>query len=229
MKNPVFRRFRSALKLTALLASGLGVLTAAPAQAGVERITGNPNAIILDGVKVGDDMEIFFLSGQLPSPVDPAKPMSQVKSLEDMGDTKAQTISTLNKIKSLLEAQGYSMSDLVKLSLFVAADPRLGKMDFAGANEGFKQFFGTAENPNTVARSTFQVAALVGPYFLIEIEAIAVKKKAKGPTASLDIAPLEDADQPAASTSYNRPHRYPSALRKKALLAQNANGDSRRG
>jgi enamine deaminase RidA (YjgF/YER057c/UK114 family) len=50
-------------------------------------------------------------------------------------------------------------------------------MDFAGANEGFKQFFKTAANPNTVARSTFQVAALAGPYFLIEIEGIAAKKK----------------------------------------------------
>ena len=42
--------------------------------------------------------------------------------------------------------------------------------------EGFKAFFGNAETPETVARSTFQVAALVGPYYLIEIEAIAAKK-----------------------------------------------------
>ena len=105
--------------------------------------------------------------------------MSEVKSIEDMGDTKAQTISTLGKIKAILESQGYSMADLIKLSLFVAADPKLGKLDFAGANEGFKAFFGTKENPGTVARSTFQVAALVGPYYLIEIEAIAAKPPAK--------------------------------------------------
>ena len=35
------------------------------------------------------------------------------------------------------------------------------------------------ENPETVARSAFQVGALVGPYFLIEIEAIAAKKPGK--------------------------------------------------
>jgi len=92
-----------------------------------------------------------------------------------MGDTKAQTISVLGKIQRLLEAQGYTLADTVKLTLFIAADPRTGKMDFAGAQEGFKAFFGTAQNPNTVARSTFQVAALVGPYYLIEIEAIAAK------------------------------------------------------
>ena len=60
-------------------------------------------------------------------------------------------------------------------TLFVAADPRTGAMDFAGVNEGFRTFFGTAENPETVARSTFQVAGLVGPHYLIEIEAVAAK------------------------------------------------------
>lgn len=195
-------------------ASAAALMTvASPAQAEVNRIKSNPSAIILDGVRVGEGVEYYFLSGQLPSPVDPNKPMSEVTSLEEMGDTKTQTISTLNRIKALLEAQGYSMADLVKLSLFVAADPRTGQMDFAGANEGFKQFFGTAENPTTVARSTFQVAGLVGPHYLIEIEAIAVRK----------------VDREAASLSYQRPHRLPPALRKKSLLAHNTDRDSRRG
>jgi 2-iminobutanoate/2-iminopropanoate deaminase len=149
------------------------------AHAQVTRIKRSSQALILDAAKVTAGTDMLYLSGQLPSPVDPATPMTAITSLEQMGDTKAQTISTLNKIKAILESQGYAMSDLVKLSLFVAADPRLGKMDFAGANEGFKQFFGTAENPTTVARSTFQVAALVGPYFLIEIEAIAAKAPAR--------------------------------------------------
>ncbi|MBC2669737.1 Rid family hydrolase [Novosphingobium piscinae] len=147
------------------------------AQAQVTKIKSNPQALILDAADVKAGTDMIFVSGQLASPVDPAKPMSEVKSIEDLGDTKAQTISVLGKIKALIEKQGYTMADLVKLTLFVASDPRLGKMDFVGANEGFKQFFGTAENPTTVARSTFQVAALVGPYYLIEIEAIAAKKK----------------------------------------------------
>jgi enamine deaminase RidA (YjgF/YER057c/UK114 family) len=50
-----------------------------------------------------------------------------------------------------------------------------GKMDFAGMNEGYKVFFGSADNPNVVARSTIQVAALAGPAFLVEIEATAAK------------------------------------------------------
>ena len=48
-------------------------------------------------------------------------------------------------------------------------------MEFACLNDGFKMFFGSPDNPNTVARSTVQVAALAGPNFLVEIEATAAK------------------------------------------------------
>jgi 2-iminobutanoate/2-iminopropanoate deaminase len=152
------------------------LLLPAAADAQVTRIKSNPQAIILDAAKVSAGTEMLFVSGQLPSPVDPNKPMADVKSIDELGDTKTQTISALGKIKKILESQGYMMSDTIKLSLFLAPDPRTGRMDFAGANEGFKTFFGTPETPVTVARSTFQVAALVGPYYLIEIEAIAAKR-----------------------------------------------------
>ncbi len=168
------------LRKNAVAALSLALLAGAlpsTAAAEVVRIKRNPAALILDAARVPAGAETIYLSGQLPSPIDPNKPWNEVKSLEDMGDTKTQTISTLGKIRDILATQGYSMSDVVKLSLFVTADPRLGKMDFAGVNEGFKTFFGTPENPVTVARSTFQVAGLVGPYFLIEIEAIAVKSR----------------------------------------------------
>lgn len=167
---------RFKLLSAAILPLAATALLSTAAQAQVTRIKSNPQAVILDAAKVSGDSELIFVSGQLASPVDPAKPMAEVKSVEDMGDTKAQTISALGKIRQILESQGYKLSDTVKLSLFVAPDPRTGKMDFAGANEGFKAFFGTPENPVTVARSTFQVAALVGPHYLIEIEAIAAKR-----------------------------------------------------
>lgn len=167
----VVRSLVGATLLTALL-------PITQAQAQVTRIQSNPQALILDGADVKAGTDLFYLSGQLASPVDTTKTFADVKSVDDLGDTKTQTISALTKIKSILAGRGYDMSDIIKLTLFVAADPKLGHMDFAGANEGFKTFFKTAENPNTVARSTFQVAALAGPYFLIEIEAIAAKKKA---------------------------------------------------
>lgn len=133
----------------------------------------NPGAIILQGVTVPPGAEMLYLSGMLASPIDPSKTPDSIASF---GDTKTQTISTLNNIKAALEARGYAMSDVIKLTVFVAGDPsKDGKMDFAGMNEGFRQFFGTAANPNTVARSTIQVAALAGPHFLVEIEATAAK------------------------------------------------------
>ncbi len=168
------------MRLTLLSAAAATLAALIPmtaAQAQVTRIQSNPKGLILDGADVKAGTDIFYLSGQLATPIDPAKPFDEVKSIEDLGDTKTQTISTFNQIKKILEARGYAMSDIIKLTQFVVADPKLGKMDFAGVNEGFKQFFKTAENPSTVARSTVQVAALAGPYFLIEIEAIAAKKR----------------------------------------------------
>lgn len=175
MTHSLLAKCSGRLALAAISGAGLSAaLLAQPAAAQITRIKTSPTAIILDGAKVAAGSELYYLSGQLASPIDPAK----ATTVDDFGDTKTQTISVLNKIKAQLEANGYSMKDVFKLTLFVAADPKTGKMDFAGANAGFKEFFGTAENPDTVARSTFQVANLVAPQYLIEIEAIAAKKPA---------------------------------------------------
>lgn len=159
----------------ALLAAAALTPAAAPA-ADIVRHVNPPPAIILGGVTIPAGAEMVLLSGQLASPIDPAK----TDSIAAFGDTKTQTISTFNKIKGALAKLGYSMSDVVKLTVFVAGDPKLGgKMDFAGFNDGYKMFFGTPENHNLAARSTVQVAALAGPNFLIEIEAIAAKAPKK--------------------------------------------------
>ena len=158
-------------------AAVLTMLAPGMAQAQVTRMQHNPPALILDAAKVSAGTDMVFISGQLASPIDPDKPMAEVKSIDEMGDTKTQTISALGKIKKILETLGYKMSDTIKLTLFLAPDPKTGHMDFAGANEGFKTFFNTPETPVTVARSTFQVGALVGPHYLIEIEAIAAKRE----------------------------------------------------
>ena len=162
-------------KLIAAALAGAVLATAAPA-AEIVRHAGPPGpqpALILQGVTIPPGAEMAIMSGALASPIDPSK---KPDSIESFGDTRTQTISTLNNIKARLEAIGFRMSDIVKLTVFVNGDPKLGgKMDFAGMNEGFKTFFGTPENPGTVARSTVQVAALAGPYFLVEIEATAAR------------------------------------------------------
>jgi enamine deaminase RidA (YjgF/YER057c/UK114 family) len=163
------------LVAAALASASVAMPVAASANDAIVRIKRNPEALILDAARVKAGADVVYVSGQLPSPLDPAKPMSEITSVAEMGDTRTQTISVLGKIRDILATQGFGMQDVVKLNLFVAADPSLGRMDFAGVNEGFREFFGTAENPETVARSTFEVAALVGPHFLIEIDAIAAR------------------------------------------------------
>jgi len=64
------------------------------------------------------------------------------------------------------------------MHVYMVGDPANGgKLDFAGMNAVFTQFFGTKEQPNKPARSTVQVAALAAPGPLLEVEVIAVKSK----------------------------------------------------
>lgn len=165
---------RNALASLIVLSAGFALPAAAQT---VTKHANTPPGLILQGVTVKPGATTLYLSGQLAAPIDPASktPPAQL-TMADFGDTRTQTISVLNKIKAILAARGFAMSDIIKLTVFVAGDPKLGgKMDFAGMNDGFKQFFGTADNPGTVARSTVQVAALAGPNFLVEIEATAAK------------------------------------------------------
>ena len=48
-------------------------------------------------------------------------------------------------------------------------------MDFAGMMEAYRAVFGTPAQPNKPARATVQVAALVAPGMLAEIEVQAVR------------------------------------------------------
>lgn len=160
----------------AALAAAALLTTPAAAQTVVKHAS-TPAGLILQSVTVKPGATTLYLSGQLAAPLDPTKkvPPAQL-SIADFGDTRTQTLSVLGKIKAILAEHGFAMRDIVKLTVFVAGDPKLGgKMDFAGMNDGFKQYFGTAENPTTVARSTIQVAALAGPAYLVEIEATAAK------------------------------------------------------
>ena len=113
-------------------------------------------------------MKLVFISGTTPSPPDPAKP-------EELGDTRAQTLSILTKMKAQLEGMGMTMGDIVKMTVFLVAPTPGGRMDSAAMNDVFKTFFGTPEQPNKPTRSTIQIAALGRPTMYVEIEAIAAK------------------------------------------------------
>ena len=92
------------------------------------------------------------------------------------GDTAEQTAAALAGLKAQMAKLGLTFGDIVQAHVFLAADPKTGKMDFAGMNSSWFKEFGTAEQPNKPARAAFQVAALAGGDALVEIEFIAVKK-----------------------------------------------------
>lgn len=85
------------------------------------------------------------------------------------GDMEQQTIDTFNRFKETLEAEGWSMSDIVQVRAFAVAG-EYGLLDFDGFNRGYRQFFGTEENPMKPVRSFVQIAGLVVPGWLVEIE-----------------------------------------------------------
>lgn len=130
---------------------------------------------IATGVWVGDTL---YLSGQLASPITPADEAKGTAAV--YGDTEAQTTSTLSKIEASLKGEGLTMGDVVMMHVYMAGDPaKGGKLDFPGMMAAYSRFFGTKEQPNKPARSTVQVAALVAPWALVEIEVIAAKPAGK--------------------------------------------------
>jgi enamine deaminase RidA (YjgF/YER057c/UK114 family) len=116
----------------------------------------------------------YYLSGIVAPVSNPSAPKG---SVESYGDTKTQTIGSIGEIKKALAEQNLTLGDVVMMHVYLAVDPaKDGKMDFAGMMDGYKQFFGTKEQPNKPSRTTVQVAALVAPGYLVEIEVIAAHK-----------------------------------------------------
>lgn len=90
------------------------------------------------------------------------------------GSMEEQTIDTFSKFKQTLAEEGWSMSDIVQVRAFAVAG-EFGLLDFDGFNRGYREFFGTEENPQKPVRSFVQVADLVVPGWLVEIEIRAAK------------------------------------------------------
>ena len=117
---------------------------------------------ISQGVWVGDTL---YLSGVMGLEKD-----------QPAGDTKAQATMAIKSIQKALGEQKLGLGDVVMMHVYLAADAsKDNKLDFAGFMAAYTQFFGTAEQPNKPARSAMQVAALVSPGALVEIEVIAAK------------------------------------------------------
>jgi enamine deaminase RidA (YjgF/YER057c/UK114 family) len=136
--------------------------------ADVVRHSNGTNFPIARAVEVPAGKTIYFHSGMTPAPLDSK---AAPGTAEYWGDTKTQTLSVFGRIKESLDKLGLGFGDVVAMTVYLVGDPaKGGKMDFEGMMAAYTQFFGTKEQPNLPARSTVQVAGLVAPGMLVEIE-----------------------------------------------------------
>ena len=131
-------------------------------------LAGGSKFPIARAVEVPAGKTIYFHSGITPSPQDPK---AAEGSPEYWGDTRTQALSAFGRIKESLDALGLGFKDVVAMTVYLVGDPaKGGRMDFPGFMSAYTQYFGTTEQPNLPARSTVQVAGLVAPGMLVEIE-----------------------------------------------------------
>lgn len=107
------------------------------------------------GIKIG---KFIFTSGQIP--LDPATNQLVTGSIEE------QTHMCLKNIKGILEAEGYSLNDVVKTTVFLS-----DMNNFDAVNKVYAEYF----VQNKPARSCIQIAKLP-KNASIEIEVIACKE-----------------------------------------------------
>jgi len=124
-------------------------------------------------VTVPASASLIFISGTLPDLHDASAPAGTPAAY---GNTEVQTVSVFNKLRKILRQQDLDLGDIVQVRVFlVGAEETGGKLDFAGLQAGYTQFFGTPDQPNKPARTALQVVALPLPGALIEVEAVAAR------------------------------------------------------
>jgi enamine deaminase RidA (YjgF/YER057c/UK114 family) len=109
------------------------------------------------GIKVTQAQTILFLSGQVAYEAD--------GSAACRGDFKGQARGAYQAIKALVESQGGTTADIVKITTYVT-DMRY-RIDLAAIRE---EFLGKKGPASTLV----EISALAHPDWMIEIEAIAV-------------------------------------------------------
>ncbi len=100
---------------------------------------------------------MLFVSGQIPFVPETMTLVSD--------DVKEQTRQSLENVKAIVEAAGYSMKDVVKAGVFIK-----DMNDFAAINEVYNEYLGDVKP----ARACVEVARLPKDV-KVEIEVIAVK------------------------------------------------------
>jgi enamine deaminase RidA (YjgF/YER057c/UK114 family) len=153
--------------------TGTAAILALYATAASAQVTIHPNPgtfPIANAVEIGPESTITFFSGVVPAV---ANPDAARGTRAFYGDTEAQSDSVFERIRNNLENRGLDFGNVIQMTVFLVGDPHLGgAMDFDGFMNSYRRYFGTEEQPNVPARSTVEVAGLVGPLMLVEIEVV---------------------------------------------------------
>lgn len=158
------------------VAAGLlaAFLSPAAAQDVVRHRTPGSDFPIAMAVEVPPGATTVMVSGMVPPVADAAAPRN---SLASFGDTRTQTAGVLSRIEASLKSIGLGLGDVVRMQVFLVGDPgKGGRMDFDGFMAAYVERFGTPAQPNLPARSVMQVAGLVNPGWLVEIEVTAARR-----------------------------------------------------
>jgi enamine deaminase RidA (YjgF/YER057c/UK114 family) len=155
----------------------MAILCAAAFPAAAQDVTRHrtpgSNFPIAMAVEIPNGRTQVFVSGMVPAVTNQDAPRNSVASF---GDTRAQTKSVLDRIEAALRSIGLGLGDVVRMQVFLVGDPdKAGRMDFEGFMAAYTERYGTAAQPNLPARSVMQVAGLVNPGWLVEIEVTAVR------------------------------------------------------
>ncbi len=158
---------------TGLALAALSACAPLHESAGEIRRVGAAQSPILSSAEVPAGHRLVYVSGTVPDIADPSAPAG---SMQRYGDTATQTRSVLRRIEAELARHGLGLGDVVMMRVFLVAPPGRERMDFAGMMTAYREFFGTAAQPNRPARSTMEVSGLVDPGWLVEIEATAAAR-----------------------------------------------------
>lgn len=115
-----------------------------------------PRGHYTPGVRAGD---FIYVSGQ--GPIDPLSDELAIAGVEE------QTMITLGNVARILDAAGATVTDIVKVSVFLR-----DITDFAAMNAAYSAFFGDHKPARTTIESKFHKAEM-----LVEVDCVAYKPR----------------------------------------------------
>lgn len=164
----------SAFRLTLLVGIACSSLGCAQNATKFHLPSGSAKPSYSEAVEVkGGGISTLYVSSLVPEVADSS---AAKDSRAYFGDTHTQTDGLLKRMKVLLERHGYSMRNVIKVNVFLVADPtKAGVVDSEGFTRAYGKHFGTADVPTLPARTRLTVTGFTNPQALIALDVVAAK------------------------------------------------------